>query len=67
MFQKYRVMERVSESDETLITIADALTEEEATETLYQYITSHPDQVFFMEKYDWQPDSSRLGRDPDLH
>ena len=49
--------------------IAEGLTEEQANETLNTYCNLHPDlsEKFNIEKYNFDPEGTHWGRDPDLH
>ena len=68
MSNKYRVIEKILNGNfsERLI-VANSLTEEEAEETLQMCCSIHSDKVYEIEKYNWFPESNRIGRDPDLH
>ena len=68
MTDRYRVIEaKTAGGFIERVIVAHSLTEEEAIETFQQCCSSNSDKSFEIEKYNWFPESNRIGRDPDLH
>ena len=69
MTDRYRIIQKDTICDDVVMskTVGDGFDADEAIEALFMFKDTYPNSSFEIEKYNWFPESNRIGRDPDLH
>ena len=65
--KRYRIIQRTHNEPFKMDILCECMLEEEASEALQTFKATYPDKTYKVEEYNFDPEGSHWGRDPDLH